>query len=147
MLLLFWHRGECVRSSHLWPHLLSLRLIIFVFIRQAPSPPPQVLTYSPTVTHAPTTSAAPSTCMGSTPGWEDKDGDGCDWYERNDDPGCPNYGSSFGGEMGVADDNCCYCFGTGVSVFDLVISGLIYYLFVSSYLSSFVRLLPRLLRC
>jgi hypothetical protein len=135
LLLLFWHRGECVRSSHLWPHLVFLRLIIFVFIRQAPSPPPTI---------SPTTSAAPSICMGSTPGWVDFNGNGCDWYKVNDDPGCPKHGLIYGGELGVADDNCCYCFGIGVSVFDLVISGLIQYFFVSSYLSSFVRLIPRL---
>jgi hypothetical protein len=92
--------------SHLWPHLVSLLLIIFVFIRRAPSPSIQRPTYSPTVTHAPTTSAAPSTCMGSTPGWVHSSGNGCDWYKACDLPGCP-YSSSIDG----ADDNCCYCFG------------------------------------
>ena len=121
--------------------LVRAKLAIENLLFGTSMPTPYPTTSSPTVTQA------PSICMGSTPGWEDKDGDGCDWYEENNVPGCPNYGSYYGGEMGVADDNCCYCFGTGVSVFDLVISGLIYYLFVSSYLSSFVRLLPRLLRC
>jgi hypothetical protein len=47
-----------------------------------------------------------------TPNWVDADGDGCDWYEENDLPGCPKNGSSYEGNMGTADDNCCYCFGT-----------------------------------
>ena len=57
-------------------------------------------------------------CEGSTVGWVDVDGDGCDWYEVNDLPGCPIHGNSWGGGMGVADDNCCFCAGgTGVSCF------------------------------
>jgi hypothetical protein len=71
------------------------------------------------------TSAALSVCIGSTIGWVDSDGDGCDWYEVNDSPGCPNFGDSFGGSMGVADNNCCYCAGTRVSVIALVISDLV----------------------
>ena len=58
----------------------------------------------------------PSTsCTGNTPNWKDVDGDGCEWYESWDKPGCPNYGDSYEGDMGVANDNCCYCEGTGVS--------------------------------
>ncbi|KAL3817407.1 hypothetical protein ACHAXA_011036 [Cyclostephanos tholiformis] len=70
-------------------------------------------TYSPTVTQAPTTSAAPSNCIGNTAGWVDSYGDGCDWYEAMDLPGCPNYGRLYNGTMGFPDDNCCYCAGTG----------------------------------
>jgi len=41
-------------------------------------------------------------------------------------PGYPKYGRELiDGNVAVADDNCCYCFGTGVSVFALVISSLI----------------------
>ena len=63
--------------------------------------------------------------MGSTPDWVDVDGDGCGWYEISDLPGCPYYGDWAGydintGEVlvggSVANDNCCYCFGTAVSV-------------------------------
>ena len=68
---------------------------------------------NPSVSSNPTDSFKPSTC--DTPGWVDSYGDGCDWYELVDLPGCPYYGSSYEGEMGVADDNCCYCAGTGVS--------------------------------
>jgi hypothetical protein len=83
-------------------------------------PTPYPTTSSPTVTQA------PSICVGNTPGWVDYDGDGCDWYKENDMPGCPKYGDSLiDGNVGVADDNCGYCFGTGVSVFALFIYGLI----------------------
>ncbi len=68
---------------------------------------------NPSVSSNPSDSPKPSSC--DTPGWVDRDGDGCDWYERNDSPGCPNSGDMYEGEMGVADDNCCYCAGTGVS--------------------------------
>jgi hypothetical protein len=44
-----------------------------------------------------------------TPNWVNKDGDGCDWYEVNDYPGCPSSGE-YGGNMGSAIDNCCYCY-------------------------------------
>ena len=92
-----------------------------VLIHQAPSPPFQWPTYSP-VNRAPTTSPAPSMCIGNTVGWVNLFGEGCDLYEAYDLPGCPYYGSLWDGDMGVADDNCCYCAGTGVSVIDLVIS-------------------------
>ena len=52
-----------------------------------------------------------STCL-DTPGWVDYEEDGCDWYETNDEPGCPMYGN-FGGNMGSANDNCCHCIETG----------------------------------
>jgi hypothetical protein len=61
-------------------------------------------------------------CEGSTVGWVDSYGDGCGWYEVNDLPGCPNHGNLWGGGMGVADDNCCYCAGTGVSLIARIIS-------------------------
>ena len=35
-------------------------------------------------------------------------------------PGCPKYGFKYDGGMGVADDNCCYCAGIGVSMIVLV---------------------------
>jgi hypothetical protein len=46
-----------------------------------------------------------------TPDWVDMEGDGCDWYKANNNPGCPKYGD-YGGNKGPADDNCCYCFVT-----------------------------------
>ena len=69
---------------------------------------------NPSVSSNPSDSPKPSSC--DTPGWVDRYGDGCDWYEENDLPGCPNFGDDDGGTGGsVADDNCCYCAGTGVS--------------------------------
>ena len=69
---------------------------------------------NPSVSTNPSDSPKPSSC--DTPGWVDYFGDGCDWYEEFDSPGCPNYGDDDGGTGGsVADDNCCYCAGTGVS--------------------------------
>jgi hypothetical protein len=79
-------------------------------------------TDSPTVNEDPTTSDSSSMCIENTVGWVDSSGDGCYWYEANDLPGCPNHGSSYAGDMGVADDNCCYCAGTGVSMIGLVFS-------------------------
>jgi hypothetical protein len=58
-------------------------------------------------TAKPTTSPTTSECL-DTPNWVDKDGDGCDWYEENDYPGCPSYGNT-GGNMGIANENCCHC--------------------------------------
>ena len=60
-------------------------------------------------TSPPISPPSASSCI-DTVGWEDSYGDGCDWYEANDDPGCPTYGSGdYGGMMGVADVNCCWC--------------------------------------
>ena len=47
-----------------------------------------------------------------TLGWVDGQGDGCNWYEAIDLPGCPIYGQD-AGILGVAADNCCHCAGTG----------------------------------
>ena len=55
-------------------------------------------------------------CTNNTIGWVDVDGNGCDWYEVNDLPGCPHHGNSHDGGSGVANDHCCFCAGTGVSV-------------------------------
>jgi hypothetical protein len=44
-----------------------------------------------------------------TPDWVDSYGDGCEWYETNDEPGCPGYGSDYDGDMGLPKDNCCHC--------------------------------------
>ena len=51
-------------------------------------------------------------CNDNTPGWVDLEGDGCDWYENNDLPGCPywgEYSADIEGSTGVANDNCCFC--------------------------------------
>eukprot|EP00956_Cyclotella_meneghiniana_P014863 scaffold22454_cov58-Cyclotella_meneghiniana.AAC.5 len=55
---------------------------------------------------------SPSICY-DTYNWTDSFGDGCDWYESNDDPGCPEYGdwSSANYTEEAANDNCCYCGG------------------------------------
>ena len=54
-----------------------------------------------------------STCL-DTPNWEDRFADGCDWYERDREPGCPDT-DRFAGDMGPATDNCCHCKGESVS--------------------------------
>ena len=56
-------------------------------------------------------------CESDTVGWVNSYGDGCDWYEVNNLPGCPNFGPNWDGGMGVADLNWYYCASTGVSVF------------------------------
>jgi len=57
---------------------------------------------SPTV--APSSSV---TCI-DTLGWEDKWGNGCEYYREVQDPECL-FGNYHTGEMGPASDNCCYC--------------------------------------
>ena len=62
----------------------------------------------------------------------DVDGNGCEWYEMCDEPGCPYNGDYAGwdvntGELlvgepdSVANANCCHCFGTEVSKVSQVI--------------------------
>mmetsp|Transcript_2964 Transcript_2964/g.6506 ORF Transcript_2964/g.6506 Transcript_2964/m.6506 type:complete len:566 (+) Transcript_2964:185-1882(+) len=60
-------------------------------------------------TDAPTATPSPTPVCSDSPGWADSAGDGCEWYESHDDPGCPNYGHMYEGTMGVSNDNCCYC--------------------------------------
>jgi hypothetical protein len=68
-------------------------------------------TASPTTSISPSTSSSPTLCTGNTPDWVDGDGDGCDWYERNDVPGCEAYGAESPAEDdSTAKENCCYCF-------------------------------------
>ena len=47
----------------------------------------------------------------NTPDYIDCNGNGCGWYETNDRDGCPAFGNSFIGRMGVSSDNFCYCKG------------------------------------
>jgi len=54
-----------------------------------------------------------SSCSGDTPGWKDIENYTCAWYEAYDTKGCPRLGDAFGGSMGVANDNCCWCQGDG----------------------------------
>ena len=68
-----------------------------------PSLTPQPTTQTPTVSPQPT-----SSCI-DTPEWVDLLQDSCSWYEAHDAPGCPEHGHSFGGDMGTAQENCCYC--------------------------------------
>ena len=69
-----------------------------------------------------TSTAGTGDCT-NTPGWADIDGDGCDWYELYEIPGCPSFGDYTGYDVNtgeplvgasVANDNCCHCFGTAV---------------------------------
>ena len=49
-----------------------------------------------------------------TPGYVASDGDGCLWYEDNENPGCPFYGATPGGpgfEGTSALNECCWCSG------------------------------------
>ena len=68
------------------------------------SSPPSPL---PTTKHP-----TPANGCSDAPDWVDAAGNGCEFYEQNDDPGCPHFGNSNEGSMGVADDNCCWCWGT-----------------------------------
>jgi len=68
-------------------------------------------------TKAPSSSG---TCVDKE-GWEDKYGDGCEWYQENDTPECSIYGNDvdYLVTMGPASDNCCYCKDPTVSGYDL----------------------------
>lgn len=46
-------------------------------------------------------------------GWTDAYGDGCEWYEANDEVGCPNYGGLWANpNTGVTPgEACCFCGG------------------------------------
>ncbi len=65
-------------------------------------------------TKAPSSSG---TCVDTT-GWEDIYGQGCEWYQENDEPGCHNVG-----EMGPAAENCCYCKEKGTMPVGLIVFG------------------------
>lgn len=54
-----------------------------------------------------------SSCSGDTINWRDNENYTCSWYELNDAAGCPRFGNSYEGSMGVANDNCCWCKGEG----------------------------------
>jgi hypothetical protein len=58
-------------------------------------------------TKAPSSSG---TCV-DTEGWKDENGNGCEFYQGSDYPGCPLFGNDdlFLGTMGPASENCCYC--------------------------------------
>ena len=51
---------------------------------------------------------SPSSGCNDTLNWFDIYGDGCEWYELNDSPGCPDHGYYDGG-TGLPVDNCCHC--------------------------------------
>jgi len=53
-------------------------------------------------------SRASSICT-DTLDWTAIYGDGCDWWRKYDEPGCPKYGDEYEGVLGPASDNCCYC--------------------------------------
>lgn len=46
-------------------------------------------------------------------GWTDAYGDGCEWYETYDQPGCPSYGDMWANPTTDVTPNqaCCYCDG------------------------------------
>ena len=107
---------------------VSAIIIFFASIISITTGETTVPTLSPTYAPFPLTPTA--TCTGSTPGWVDVYGDGCGFYEANDDPGCPNMGDFAGydentgewiiGEPGsLPKDNCCYCFDPQLTVSEL----------------------------
>ena len=98
--------------------VLTVHLLTFWFPQSPTNPQPTYPPITPFPTYPPTVSKPPVSppCTGSTPNWKDSYGDGCEWYESEDKPGCPNYGDSYEGDMGVANDNCCYCMSTDVRV-------------------------------
>jgi len=48
-------------------------------------------------------------------GWVDDYGDPCGWYEQQDTPTCPNFGSITGTDGYTAWEACCFCEGGGVT--------------------------------
>jgi hypothetical protein len=68
-------------------------------------------TVAPTTSISPSSSSSPTICTGNTPDWVDGCGEGCDWYEENDDPGCEECGEVCPAADGsTAKESCCYCF-------------------------------------
>ncbi len=77
-----------------------------------PPNPTQAPTKAPTKAPTNPPVSAPSSLCTDITGWVDAYGDGCEWYELNDDEGCPNYGGFFTGADGLtAKDACCHCNG------------------------------------
>ena len=78
------------------------------------SAPTSAPTKSPEPTITPEPTSSPTDCR-NVVGWTDRFGDGCEWYESRDPPGCPNIGSKYGNNtpgpyFGLyAKDACCYC--------------------------------------
>jgi hypothetical protein len=74
------------------------------------SPSPSI---SPAPTKSPTSSptGSPTVHCDDYPNWTDSYGDGCEWYETYDQPGCPSYGNYFDGGLGTPNEACCYCGG------------------------------------
>jgi len=51
-------------------------------------------------------SAAPTFCTSNTVGWVDYLGDGCNWHESADLPGCPSFVHYYDwGDIDAANDN------------------------------------------
>ena len=76
---------------------------------------------SPTLSAAPSISTEPSVppslsanptelCL-DTPDWKDGLGQECDSYKETSEPGCFWNGALFIGDMGSANEHCCYCNG------------------------------------
>eukprot|EP00984_Skeletonema_dohrnii_P010979 scaffold4339_cov100-Skeletonema_dohrnii-CCMP3373.AAC.4 len=60
---------------------------------------------------SPTKSANPTQFCLDTPNWEDKYGQGCDWYEAKREPGCFGTNDDAAHHMGLMSEHCCYCEG------------------------------------
>merc|ERR1739840_31672 len=58
----------------------------------------------------PTPTPPPGDCTDIS-GWTDAHGDGCEWYETNDQEGCPNYGDLWANDGKTPNEACCYCGG------------------------------------
>ncbi|EJK44208.1 hypothetical protein THAOC_37277 [Thalassiosira oceanica] len=72
--------------------------------------PTSAPTSTPTVSMTPTLTPElnePVLCQGSTPNFRDSHGDGCEWYEMADEPGCPHHGNHYEGAMGYMGSGYC----------------------------------------
>jgi trypsin len=57
---------------------------------------------------------APLPCTNDS-NFVDSYGDGCDWYEENEDEGCPVWGGCCDFGLGTANEACCHC-GGGITL-------------------------------
>jgi hypothetical protein len=97
--------GECLPGENATVKYIRYTPTISISPLSSSSP-----TYPLTTSISPSTSS-PTLCTGNTPDWVDEDSYGCDWYEKNDVPGCEKYGAEWPADDGsTAKDNCCYCF-------------------------------------
>jgi len=72
----------------------------------------RVPSFSPSVSSIPTESVSPTVACTDYHNYFDAFGDGCDFYEQNEEAGCPKWGNiSVNPNANSPQDACCHCYG------------------------------------